>query len=74
MEADPYKLVYSWINETCKEVETLITWNLIEENNGTTLKMVHSAISQYDNDTAPKMIESYTGGWERCFNNLDETC
>lgn len=72
LEASPYTLVYSWINETCKEVVTLITWNLVEENNGTTLNMVHSGISQYDNDTAPDMIESYTGGWERCFNNLGE--
>lgn len=72
LEADPYKLVYSWINETCKEVVTLITWNLVEEKDGTTLTMVHSGISQYDSDTAPKMIESYTGGWERCFNNLGE--
>ena len=72
LEADPYKLVYSWINASCTEVETRITWNLVEENNGTTLKMVHSGISKYDADTAPQMIESYTGGWERCFNNLGE--
>jgi uncharacterized protein YndB with AHSA1/START domain len=72
LEADPYTLVYSWINETCKEVATLITWNLVEENNGTIMRMVHSRIAQYDNDTAPEMIKSYTGGWERCFNNLGE--
>lgn len=72
LEATPYKLVYSWINETCKEVVTTITWDLVEENNGTSLTMVHSGISQYDNDTAPKMIESYTGGWKRCFDNLGE--
>ena len=72
IEATPYRLVYSWINETAKEVETLITWNLVEENNGTTLTMVHSGISNYSDEVAPGMIESYTGGWNRCFDNLGE--
>lgn len=72
LEASAYRLVYSWINETAKEVETLITWNLKEENNGTTLTMVHSGISKYSEEVAPGMIESYTGGWKRCFDNLGE--
>ena len=72
LEANPYKLVYTWINEACKEVETLITWTLTAENNGTTLRMIHSGISKYPENVAPKMIESYTGGWERCFTNLGE--
>ena len=70
LEANPYKLVYSWINETSKDVKTTITWNLVQENDGTTLTMVHSGISKYSNDDTPKMIESYSGGWQRCFDNL----
>ena len=46
LEADPYKLVYSWINETCKEVVTLITWNLVEEK----LKGLPARIVQHEYD------------------------
>jgi uncharacterized protein YndB with AHSA1/START domain len=72
IEANPYKLIYSWINASCNEVETIITWTLKSEKEGTSLTMIHSGISGYPNEVAPKMIESYTGGWERCFNNLGE--
>lgn len=70
--ADPYKLIYSWINESCKEVTTTITWTLNTENGGTTLNMTHSGIANYPESIAPEMIKSYTGGWERCFNNLSK--
>ena len=72
VEATPYKLVYTWINEKSKDVVTTVSWNLVEENEGTTLTMIHSGISGYDANTAPEMIEDYTNGWNRCFNNLGE--
>jgi uncharacterized protein YndB with AHSA1/START domain len=72
LEANPYKLVYSWINESAKDVETIITWTLKPEKHGTSLTMVHSGILKYSNDVAPNMVESYTGGWKRCFSNMTE--
>ena len=68
--ASPYLLVYSWINETAKDVETLVTWELLEEKGGTLLKMTHSGIANYQYGVKPKMMEAYTGGWIRCFDNI----
>ena len=65
-KASPYTLVYTWINE----VETLVSWELIEEKGGTLLQMTHSGISNYTTGVKPKMVESYTSGWVRCFDNI----
>jgi len=70
-EASPYTLIYSWINEAVKDVETTVRWDLVEENGGTTLTMTHSGISKYSDNVRTEMINSYTGGWERCFDNLN---
>ncbi|GAB5417393.1 MAG: hypothetical protein Crog4KO_29750 [Crocinitomicaceae bacterium] len=72
LKASPYTLVYSWINETVKDVETLITWELTEENGGTRLSMTHSGISNYSKAQMNDMIDSYSSGWIRCFDNLNE--
>jgi len=70
LKASPYELVYSWINEEVKNVETTVSWTLEEEKGGTLLKMTHSGIAQYQEEDRAKMIDSYTAGWNRCFDNL----
>ncbi|MEQ8624246.1 MAG: SRPBCC domain-containing protein [Vicingaceae bacterium] len=69
-KATPYSLEYTWINEEVKEVETLVSWELIEEKGGTLLKMAHSGIAKYQEAVKAKMAESYTAGWNRCFDNI----
>jgi len=70
LEADPYTLVYTWINEAANTVETIVRWELKEENGGTTLEMTHIGISKYSTDLQAGMTESYTSGWKRCFENI----
>jgi len=52
--SSPYTLIYTWI----------------VENGGTKLQLEHSGISNYEGDTAVKMFESFSGGWDGCINGL----
>ncbi len=70
--ASPYRLVYTWINEDAKDVETLVSWELLEEKGGTLLQMTHSGIANYQDQVHPKMMEAYSGGWARCFGNIEK--
>ncbi|MBL4708259.1 MAG: SRPBCC domain-containing protein [Flavobacteriales bacterium] len=69
-EASPYTLTYSWIALNHKEVETEVKWNLTEENNGTTVNMIHSGMLQYEKQAGEAMFASFSGGWERCFTQI----
>ena len=71
-EASPYTLIYSWVALNHKEVETEVKWELSEEKNGTKVNMVHSGILQYEKQAGEEMFASFTGGWERCFNQIEE--
>ncbi len=69
--ASPYTLIYTWTVENT-QVETTVTWNLKEVENGTRLTLEHSGISQYTGDTAVEMFNSYTSGWDKCMVALDD--
>lgn len=68
--SSPYTLIYTWIVENTT-VETTVKWDLIPiKNGGTKLQLEHSGISNYEGDTAVKMFESFSGGWDGCINGL----
>ena len=67
--ANPYKLVYTWIVADTK-VETTVTWELTATENGTKLNLEHSGISNYAGETAIAMFESFNGGWDNCISGL----
>ncbi|WP_248722025.1 SRPBCC domain-containing protein [Seonamhaeicola sp. ML3] len=68
-EANPYKLVYTWIVTGTKTVTT-VTWQLESIENGTKLYLEHSGISNYEGETAIVMFENFSGGWSNCINLL----
>lgn len=70
-EADPYLLVYTWVVENT-EVETTVSWQLEPTEQGTKLTLKHSGISNYSGETAIKMFESFSGGWNGCINQLTD--
>ena len=70
-EANPYTLVYTWVVENT-DVETTVKWVLESQGENTKLYLEHSGISNYPGDTAVKMFESFSGGWENCVNKLQE--
>ena len=70
-EANPYTLVYTWI-VAGTEIETTVTWRLESVPEGTKLHLEHSGISNYTGDTAIAMVESFTGGWTACINQLTD--
>jgi uncharacterized protein YndB with AHSA1/START domain len=70
-EANPYKLVYTWIVADT-EIETTVTWQLESVAEGTKLLLEHSGISNYAGDTAISMFESFNGGWNGCINQLTD--
>lgn len=67
--ANPYKLVYTWIVADTK-IETKVTWKLTATENGTKLNLEHSGISNYAGETAVAMFESFNGGWDNCISGL----
>ncbi len=69
LTADPYILKYTWTVKGTG-VETTVSWSLEEHESGTKLVLTHSGISNYDGDTAPKMFESFSGGWDNCIQGL----
>jgi uncharacterized protein YndB with AHSA1/START domain len=70
-EANPYKLVYTWIVADTK-VETTVTWSLEDLGDSTKLQLTHSGIENYAGETAIAMFESFNGGWDNCINGLTD--
>ena len=70
IEANPYTLIYTWIVENTN-IETTVKWALKAVENGTKLTLEHSGISGYSEKTAIMMFESFSGGWDNCFNGLN---
>jgi len=70
-EATPYTLIYTWIVEGT-DVVTTVKWVLQSEGEGTKLYLEHSGISNYPEESAIKMFESFSGGWEGCVNQLQD--
>ncbi len=70
-EASPYTLVYTWIVENTN-VETTVKWVLEAEGEGTKLFLEHSGIANFPGESAIKMFESFSGGWEQCVNQLKD--
>jgi len=68
-EANPYKLVYTWIVEEVPTTTT-VSWVLETVAKGTKLTLEHSGISNYAGETAVAMFESFNGGWDNCLNGL----
>lgn len=70
-EASPYTLVYTWVvAETT--TETTVKWTLEKMENGTKLYLEHSGIAGYPGDTAVKMFNSFSKGWENCISELSQ--
>ena len=70
LEANPvYKLVYTW-KVSGTDVDTTVTWSLSENESGTLVQLEHSGISKYPGETAIKMFESFSGGWDNCLSEL----
>ena len=70
-EANPYTLIYTWIVRDTN-VETVVKWQLEKTENGTKLYLEHSGISNYTGDSAVKMFESFSGGWDNCVTELSK--
>jgi len=68
--ADPYVLIYTWVVQGTN-VETEVKWTLEAFEGGTKLTLEHSGISNYANENAIEMFESFNGGWENCLNGLE---
>jgi len=68
-EANPYRLVYTWI-VTGTKAETTVTWELTSTQNGTKLNLEHSDILNYEGETAIAMFENFNGGWDNCISGL----
>lgn len=73
LKADPvFTLAYTWI-VSGTGVETTVTWNLKENDEGTMLTLEHSGISNYPNEQmATTMFESFSGGWDSCISKLNK--
>ncbi|MDN5210612.1 SRPBCC domain-containing protein [Fulvivirgaceae bacterium BMA12] len=73
IEANPvHKLVYTWI-VVGTGVETTVSWQLQENEQGTLLTLEHSGISNYPTeDMAAIMFTNFSGGWDACITNLDK--
>lgn len=72
LKANPVnELVYTWV-VSGTEVETVVSWILEENNQGTMLTLEHSGISNYPGKTAIMMFNNYQGGWNSCVENLEK--
>lgn len=69
LEADPYTRVYSWVIEA-NPVRTIVKWILEEVGGGTKIYLEHSGIAGYTGEDAIAMFNSFSGGWERCFDGI----
>lgn len=70
-EANPYKLIYTWVVQGT-DVETLVKWELKETEEGTKLYLEHSGIANYSGESAIKMFKSFDGGWDNCVSELSK--
>ncbi len=69
ISATPYTLIYTWeVKGT--NVETTVEWILESKDNLTKLTLIHSGISNYDDETAIAMFESFDKGWDNCISGL----
>ena len=68
-EANPYTLVYTWVVENT-DVITTVKWILEEQGESTKLYLEHSGISNYSDESAIQMFESFSGGWQDCISKL----
>lgn len=64
------ELEYTWIVEGT-DVVTTVSWRLSETENGTRLILVHSGISNYPEDAVSPMFNSFSGGWDKCADDLE---
>lgn len=73
LKANPvHTLVYTWII-VGTGVETTVSWQLEETDNGTHLTLEHYGISNYPtDDMATTMFENFSGGWISCLENLQK--
>ena len=70
-EASPYTLVYTWVVQNTN-TETIVKWVLEEIEGKTKLYLEHSGISNYPNDNAVTMFNSFNGGWDNCIKELTQ--
>ncbi len=63
------ELIYTWVVEGT-DVITTVSWKLEENASGTFLILEHTGISNYPGENAVAMFNSFSGGWERCVNDL----
>ncbi len=72
LKANPvYELVYTWV-VSGTDAETVVSWKLEENNDGTFLTLEHSGISNYPGETAVMMFNNFKGGWNSCVENLEK--
>lgn len=71
-KAEPYTLVYTWIDEGWKNIETTVEWELQAKDGGTLVKLNHSGISAFEPEVAKKQFANFSGGWKHCFLRLEE--
>jgi uncharacterized protein YndB with AHSA1/START domain len=72
LKAEPvHHLVYTWIVDDV--TETTVSWTLQEKEGGTLIILEHHGISHYPSkELATNMFNSFSGGWERCLNDLEK--
>ena len=70
-EASPYTLIYTWIVQDTN-VETTVKWVLEADGNKTKLYLEHYGISNFPEESAIKMFESFNGGWTACVTQLQD--
>jgi uncharacterized protein YndB with AHSA1/START domain len=72
LKANPvYELVYTWV-VSGTDAETVVSWKLEENKEGTYLTLEHSGISNYPGETAVMMFNNFKGGWNSCVENLEK--
>lgn len=71
LSASPYILKYSW-RVGDMEVDTTVSWQLEESENGTKLTLEHSGISQFPAEAATEMLGHFEKGWVACLSGLTE--
>lgn len=70
-EASPYTLIYTWIDQQWQDIHTVVQWDLEEHENGTQVSMKHIGIAEYPGKTASLQFDNFSGGWQRCFSQLE---
>ncbi|MEM7485070.1 MAG: SRPBCC domain-containing protein [Bacteroidota bacterium] len=68
--AKPFTLIYTWIVEGT-DIETVVKWELTENDKGTKLVLEHSGISNYPENSAVTFFASFDAGWNGCMHKLE---